>query len=261
MTRDRKAKQKASKVLGRYRKLFSRVWRHPDFRRLPRPSRELALYLLTGPQTNPIGCFFFSMAQASEDLAVTDDELDQALVDVTTSFGWFHDRDAKVFYIPSWWRWNQPENKNVLIGVLAALSEVPPCALVEAFGANLAHLDDQLHSVFVDACTQRIGQRYGQRYGQRAGTQEQDQRSGSENKEQEPSRRRSLVPHRRPAAQNGSDGGLTQIAREVVDRYMRPGAEIEELVDVFHQLAPDNHAKKSIVISALESALAERRAS
>lgn len=90
---------------GRYRKLQVRIWRHQGFAGLRESAQRLALYLLTGPQTNRIGLFHFSVATASEDLNVSVETLRKGLTDVSVTFGWHFDADARVFYIPSWWRW------------------------------------------------------------------------------------------------------------------------------------------------------------
>lgn len=44
---------------GRYRRLYVRLWRHPGFVTLTADE-----YLLTGPQTNRIGIYTLSIAQA-----------------------------------------------------------------------------------------------------------------------------------------------------------------------------------------------------
>ena len=145
--------------VGRYRKLFPRLWRDPDFRRLKPSTRELVLYLLSGPQTNSIGLFHFSVATAAEDLGVSVDTLRKGLADIGTTFDWRFDAEARVFYIPSWWRWNEPENPNVLKGNLKALSEIPPCGLVDAFSRNLETLPETLHETFIEGCTIRLSKR------------------------------------------------------------------------------------------------------
>jgi hypothetical protein len=52
----------------RYRKLYRRLWRHPGFLELSDGEKVLAFYLLTGPQTNRLGLYVFSIATAAEDL-------------------------------------------------------------------------------------------------------------------------------------------------------------------------------------------------
>ena len=66
------------------------------------------LYLLTGPQTTRPGIFLFSVATAAEDLDVGVETIRTGLVDVAGAFGWVFEADTRVFYIPSWWRWNAP---------------------------------------------------------------------------------------------------------------------------------------------------------
>ena len=95
---------------GRYRKVFPRLWGHPGFLQLTRSAREICLYVLSGPQSNAIGLFNFSPATAAEDLGVGAETFRKGLAEVCVTFGWQFDNDQRVFYIPSWWRWNQPTN-------------------------------------------------------------------------------------------------------------------------------------------------------
>ena len=69
-------------AVGRYRKVYPRIWRHPGFQGLTKSGRELALYLLTGPQSSRIGLFYFSVATAAEDLNVGVETLRKGLRDV-----------------------------------------------------------------------------------------------------------------------------------------------------------------------------------
>ena len=59
-----------------------------------------------------------SIATAAEDLRTTSETLRKRLSSICMTFGWHFDAEARVFYIPSWWRWNAPENANVLKGNL-----------------------------------------------------------------------------------------------------------------------------------------------
>jgi hypothetical protein len=144
---------------GRYRRLFPRIWRHPGFRHLPETSQRLALYVLAGPQTNRCGLFCFSMATAAEDLGVSVHALRKRLAEVQATFDWCFDPDARVLYIPSWWRWNPPENMNVLLGALKDLGDVPPCRLVAAFAENIETLPPTFHQTFRERCPQRLPER------------------------------------------------------------------------------------------------------
>src|SRR5688572_25786267 len=92
--------------IGRYRRAFPRLFRHPEFKKLGPLSQRLTVYILFGPQSNRIGLFYFSVNTAAEDLNTTPESLKKALREVASSFGWFFDATARVVFIPSWWRWN-----------------------------------------------------------------------------------------------------------------------------------------------------------
>ena len=144
--------------VGRYRKVYPRIWRHPGFRGLRESARLLALYVLTGPQSNRCGVSMFSVATAAEDLGVSVETLRKGLADVSGTFGWLFDAEARVLYIPSWWAWNRPENNIVLAGNLKDFNEVPPCALTEAFACNLETLPQTFHQTFAEGTAQRLRQ-------------------------------------------------------------------------------------------------------
>ena len=112
--------------VGRYRRLFPRVFRDPKFRALAAQDQVFALYVLAGPQTNRIGLFPFSISTAADDLGLSMRAARNALAQVTDTFGWQFDADARVLAIPSWWRWNHPDHDKVLIGNLKDLSQLPP---------------------------------------------------------------------------------------------------------------------------------------
>ncbi len=85
--------------VGRYRKVFTSIWIDPRFRELRESTRMLVFYLLSGPQTNRIGLYRFSVGTAAEDLGVSVETIRKGLADVTEMFGWLHDAGARVFYI------------------------------------------------------------------------------------------------------------------------------------------------------------------
>lgn len=100
--------------VGRYRKVFVRMWRHPAFICLSDAEKALALYLLTGPQTNRLGLYCLSIATAAEDLRTLPGTLKKRLIKVCEAFGWVFDSRSRVFYIPSWFKWNPAERCEML---------------------------------------------------------------------------------------------------------------------------------------------------
>ncbi len=104
----------STEKVSRYRRAYPRLFRHPAFRALTPLGQRLTAYVLFGPQSNRIGLFHFSVNTASEDLQTTPKSLKRALADLAGSFGWTFDGAARVFYIPSWWRWNPPDHDKIL---------------------------------------------------------------------------------------------------------------------------------------------------
>lgn len=144
--------------LGRYRKTYIRLWRHPGFAQLTDGERVLVLYLLTGPQTNRLGLYNLSVATAAEDLETLSQTITKRLAKVCVTFGWMFDKRSRVLFIPSWFKWNPPENENVMKGSLKDLNEIAPCGLVDAFARNIGTLPETLRGTFVEGLRQRLPQ-------------------------------------------------------------------------------------------------------
>jgi hypothetical protein len=149
-----------SSDLGRYRKLFTRIWVHPGFTELTDFEKVLAVWLLTGPQSNRIGLYRLSPAQAAEEFRTSPERFKKGFVTVTGTFNWLFDSRAKVVYIPSWWRWNPPANANVIRGSLKDLNDIPPCAFIDAFATNIEWIPQPLLEPFMQGLREQLPQGY-----------------------------------------------------------------------------------------------------
>jgi hypothetical protein len=117
----------------------------------------LAVYVLFGPQSNRCGILRLSIGMAAEDLNLSIETLAKRLPDVATTFGWKWDETDRVIFIPSWWRWNPPENPKVLLGCLNDLAEVPAGPLLTEFSGNTQYLSTNLHETFRQTLSKRFG--------------------------------------------------------------------------------------------------------
>jgi hypothetical protein len=142
---------------GRYRKLHVKLWADSDFRALSDLERNVYFYGLAGPQTNRLGFYRLSLAQMAEDLDRALDSVTPAFGRVCATFGWQFDNQVRVLWLPDWWRYNAPENPNVLKGALNDLSEVPCSVLLDQFLANVADLEPAYRQHF--AATKRSPKR------------------------------------------------------------------------------------------------------
>lgn len=135
-------------MAAKYRKADPRLWRDEKFRELSRDEQLITLYLLFGPQGNRLGIFPFSPAEAAETLKLDPISFMQGFGNVVKTFSWHYDEKARVFYIPTWWKYNHPENPKVLIGNLSDLHDLPQTPLVEAFAANTRYLAHNVIDTF-----------------------------------------------------------------------------------------------------------------
>lgn len=162
-------------MASRYRKIDPRIWTDEKFRRLTPDQQRIALYLLTA-QSNRIGLFSFSPGKAAEDLGTLPPTFQKGFLKVCQTLHWEWDSDARVLYLPTWWKYNQPENANNVIGNLKDLDDLPETALLESFSTNLVYLSEKLIETF----TQTLEKRYPQRSPKRSPSQEQEQEQEQE---------------------------------------------------------------------------------
>ena len=129
---------------ARYRKLYPRIWQHRVFALLSTEARLVALYLLTGPQSNRIGYYRMSVGSASEDLGLTPSACTKLFCSVTKAFGWEWDSEARVIWVRSWWKWNTPEAANNLKGAIKDYYDVPTSPLSDGFLRELQPVAEAL---------------------------------------------------------------------------------------------------------------------
>lgn len=227
----------SDELVGRYKRAYPRIWRHPGFRKLtPACEQRLALYLLTGPQTNRIGLFHFSLATAAEDLSLGVDTLRKGLPNVLVTFGWLFDADALVMFIPSWWRWNRPDNENVLRGNLKDLSEIPPCALADAFATNVAYVPANLREMFIETLRERLPRRPPTQDQDQ--DQDQDQEAGTRAARGEPGAGAPVPsPPKKESGEESSEKGLKlQIAAREALNLNGWNASTDDQLDTMRQV-------------------------
>ena len=92
-------------MASRYRKIDPRIWTDEKFRQLTAEEQRIALYILTA-QSNRIGLFTFSPGKASEDLGTLPPTFRKGFEKVCRTLNWEWDAEARVLYLPTWWRYN-----------------------------------------------------------------------------------------------------------------------------------------------------------
>lgn len=102
-----------------YGRLYTSFWSHPKIRTLDGDARLLAIYLLTSPHSNSIGCYLLSDAYAADDLTLpadpwTGERVSKAMTELSAK-GFAHRfSDARHVCLVDYVDWNRAENPNVV---------------------------------------------------------------------------------------------------------------------------------------------------
>ena len=133
--------------MKRYRKIDPRIWKDEKFTPLPARDKLIVFYCITA-QSNRIGLFSFSPGQGSEDLKLSIKTFGEGFGKVCEKFKFSFDKLNRVLYIPTWWKYNHPENPNVLKACMYDLHDLPRTPLVELFSINKQYLSETFHQTF-----------------------------------------------------------------------------------------------------------------
>lgn len=134
-------------MAAKYRKIDPRVWTDESFAELESVEKLVALYAITA-QSNRCGLFRFSPARAAEETGLDPDSYDGIFVRVCHTLAWKYDPKRRVLYLPSWWKYNPPENPKHLKGCLEDLHDLPYSPLLTEFATNVRHLPEHCREDF-----------------------------------------------------------------------------------------------------------------
>jgi len=155
--------------MARYRKIYPLIWM--QLRGMSESEKLITFYCLCGDQTNRLGIYNFSLAKAAEDIEIPLKKFQKAFEKVLEIHGWKYDSQGRVLFIPSWWKYNPPENEKAFIGYLKDLEEVAPSKLIDFFLSNKSTLPDS----FFDRLSDRLSATKKEPIRQPTPYQEQEQ--------------------------------------------------------------------------------------
>lgn len=213
--------KKKSADAPRYRKLFPMFWRDRRVRALVAEEKLVAAYCLTSHQTNRIGLFSFSASLAAEDLDTSPATFAKRFEKVCETLGWKFDVDARCLYIPTWWKWNQPEGANVMKGCLRDFTEVPESSLTREFIENETYLSGTLLETFRERFAKVLETLPN------SGKQEQEQDVVATNTSKNGTLpKRFIKPTPSEVLAYATEAGLTIDAQHFVDHYESKGWKV-----------------------------------
>lgn len=126
-------------MAAKYKKIDPRMWDDEKFRALDHLNKLIAIYVITA-QSNRIGLFVFSIAQACEDLDIDRETFAKRFGNVCQTLNWVWDSTSRVVFLPTWWKYNQPDNPNSLKGCLDDAHDLPQTLLLKEFCSSGKYL-------------------------------------------------------------------------------------------------------------------------
>lgn len=126
-----------------YGRVFSAFWQSEDTRNFSEDGRVLALYLLTSPHANLIGCFRLPDAYAADDMQWSFERVREGFKELQRKGFLTRDEGSKWTLIHKYLKWNAFENGNVAIAAHRAFDQVPDVPLKSLLA--LALLEHGLH--------------------------------------------------------------------------------------------------------------------
>ena len=134
-----------------YGRVYSAFWQSPETRAFSEDGRTLALYLLTSPHANLIGCFRLPDAYAAEDLNWSSERVSEGFDELREKGFVSRDEATKWVLIHKYLKWNGFENGNVAIAAHKAFDQIPPVPLKALLAAALLEFGCHLKEPFVNA--------------------------------------------------------------------------------------------------------------
>jgi hypothetical protein len=108
----------------------------------------LALYLLTNPHANLIGCYRLPDAYAADDLQWSCERVREGFIELSQKGFLTREDGANWVFIHKYLKWNEFENGNVAIAASKAFDQIPPIPLKALLAAALIEFGSHLKEAF-----------------------------------------------------------------------------------------------------------------
>jgi hypothetical protein len=116
---------------GRYTRIKSKFWNDEKVVTWCDDTKLLALYLVSSPHSNMIGCYYLPLGYVCEDLGWDIDRLRSSLQNLIINVFIKYDEIAKVVYLPTYLMHNPIENENQAKSAAKQVAELPKTQLIQ----------------------------------------------------------------------------------------------------------------------------------
>jgi len=100
-------------------------WGHPDICDLSDQAKLLAMYVLTGPNSNGLGCYRLPPGYVAEDLGWSQETVSKRFAELFRVGFLKHCERTRYVFIPHFLRWNPVANENVAKARMKEFQEIP----------------------------------------------------------------------------------------------------------------------------------------
>lgn len=135
-----------------YGRVYSSFWQSPETRALSEDGRTLALYLLTSPHANLIGCFRLPDAYAADDLQWASGRVSEGFRELAEKGFLTRDDGTKWVFIRKYLKWNGFENGNVAKAAAKAFDKAPNGLVKSLLALALLEFGEHLSAEFRSLC-------------------------------------------------------------------------------------------------------------
>jgi uncharacterized phage protein (TIGR02220 family) len=126
-----------------YGSVHTCFWISHDIQALSDQAKLLALYLLTGPHTNMLGCFRVPVGYVAEDLQWGSETVLKRLGELFEKGFITHDKASGWLLIHNFLKWNPIENPNQGKSIKKLFEQIPQTSLVFPLVINLLHRNNK----------------------------------------------------------------------------------------------------------------------
>lgn len=141
-----------NKTDGRYTRIKSRFWADEKTRTWDDQTRYLALYVLTSPHNNILGCYVLPKLYICEDLNWSLEQLSKPFAKLLEDGFIKYDELNRLVLVVNYLKHNPIENKNQAIGAGKQLRELPRSLLLQ----DLEQLLKRLNKPFLEPLLEQI---------------------------------------------------------------------------------------------------------
>lgn len=137
---------------GRYTRIKSKFWTDEKARKWDSETKYLALYLLTSPHNNILGCFVLPKLYICADLGWDIKQLDKPFNSLLEDDFIKYDDDNCLLFLCNYLKHNPIENGNQATGAIKQLGELPKSPILQCLKASI----EQLNKPFLKELAEQI---------------------------------------------------------------------------------------------------------